>query len=39
MKYEWMNGYCLSKKGVEKDFKVEWDAIRYVIWIGIKIFK
>lgn len=31
MKYEWLDGYCLSKKGVEKDFKPEWDATRYMI--------
>lgn len=36
MKYEWINDYCLSKKGAEKDFKVEWEAIRYLI--GGKIF-
>ena len=31
MKYEWINEYCLSKQGAEKDFKVEWEAIRYLI--------
>lgn len=31
MKYEWSDGYCLSKKGVEKDFKQEWNATRYMI--------
>ena len=31
MKYEWINEYCLSKKGAEKDFKVEWEAVRYLI--------
>ena len=31
MNYEWIDAYCLSKKGVEKDFKVEWDATRYRI--------
>lgn len=31
MKYEWINEYCLSKQGVEKDFKVEWEATRYLI--------
>ncbi|AOY76564.1 MmcQ/YjbR family DNA-binding protein [Clostridium formicaceticum] len=36
MKYEWLDEYCLSKKGVEKDFKVEWDATRYLI--GGKMF-
>lgn len=36
MKYEWMDGHCLSKKGAVKDFKVEWDATRYLI--GGKMF-
>lgn len=36
MKYEWMDEYCLSKKGAEKDFKAEWEAIRYLI--GGKMF-
>ncbi|WP_035292307.1 MmcQ/YjbR family DNA-binding protein [Clostridium sp. KNHs214] len=36
MKYEWINDYCLSKKGVEKDFKIEWGATRYLV--GGKIF-
>ena len=31
MKYEWLDEYCLSKIGSEKDFKIEWDAIRYLI--------
>lgn len=31
MKYEWLDDYCLSKKGSEKDYKVEWDATRYLI--------
>ena len=31
MKYEWLDEYCLNKKGVEKDFKVEWNATRYLI--------
>ena len=31
MKYQWMDEYCLSKKGVEKDYKLEWDATRYMI--------
>lgn len=31
MKYEWLDEYCLSKKSAEKDFKVEWDATRYLI--------
>lgn len=31
MKYTWIDEYCLSKKGVEKDFKEEWNAFRYMI--------
>lgn len=31
MKYEWLDGYCLSKKGTEKDYKLEWQATRYMI--------
>ena len=36
MKYEWLDEYCLSKKGASKDFKVEWDATRY--FVGGKMF-
>lgn len=31
MKYEWLDGYCLSKNGTEKDYKAEWQATRYMI--------
>lgn len=31
MKYEWMDDYFLSKQGTERDFKVEWNAVRYQI--------
>jgi len=31
VKYQWINEYCLAKKGAEKDFKEEWNAIRYMI--------
>lgn len=31
MNYEFLSEYCLSKKGVEKDFKVEWNATRFLI--------
>lgn len=31
MKYEWISDYCLAKKGVEKDYKAEWEATRYMI--------
>lgn len=36
MKYEWLDEYCASKKGAQKDFKVEWNATRYLI--GGKMF-
>ena len=32
MNYVWLDEYCLSKIGAEKDFKVEWDATRYLIF-------
>ncbi|ELP59535.1 hypothetical protein F502_09638 [Clostridium pasteurianum DSM 525 = ATCC 6013] len=31
MKYEWLDQYCLLKKRAEKDFKIEWEAVRYLI--------
>ncbi|OPZ93978.1 MAG: hypothetical protein BWY74_00930 [Firmicutes bacterium ADurb.Bin419] len=31
MKYIWLDEYCLSKKGVKKEYKPEWDATRYMI--------
>ncbi|MDF2654345.1 MAG: hypothetical protein K0R19_819 [Bacillota bacterium] len=31
MKYTWMDEYLLAKPGVEKDYKPEWDAVRYMI--------
>ncbi|HEY9059370.1 MULTISPECIES: MmcQ/YjbR family DNA-binding protein [Pseudobacteroides] len=31
MRYAWMDEYCLSKVGVEKEYKLEWDATRYMI--------
>lgn len=31
MKYEWIEEYCLSKKGTIREYKIEWDAIRYMI--------
>ncbi|WP_069998725.1 MmcQ/YjbR family DNA-binding protein [Cellulosilyticum sp. I15G10I2] len=36
MKYEWLDAYCLSKIGAEKDFKEEWQATRYML--GGKMF-
>ena len=31
MKYDFIQAYCLAKKGAEEDYKQEWDAIRYTI--------
>ncbi len=31
MNYTWLDEYCLSKKGAEKDYKPEWEATRYMI--------
>lgn len=31
MKNEWLDRYCLSKKGAQKDYKLEWDATRYML--------
>ena len=31
MKYEWLDAYLLSKTGVYKDFKEEWNWIRYLL--------
>lgn len=36
MAYDWLDSYCLSKAGVTKDFKLEWNAVRY--FIGGKMF-
>lgn len=36
MKYDWIDAFLLSKNGVEKDFKAEWNWIRYQI--GGKMF-
>lgn len=36
MKYDWLDEYLLAKKGVTKDFKLEWNWIRYQI--GGKLF-
>lgn len=36
MKYEWIDTYCLSKRGVTKDFKEQWGWHRYLI--GGKMF-
>ncbi|MDR0415127.1 MAG: MmcQ/YjbR family DNA-binding protein [Prevotellaceae bacterium] len=31
MNYDFIQEYCLSKKGAEEDYKEEWDAIRYAV--------
>ncbi|MEL7654750.1 MAG: MmcQ/YjbR family DNA-binding protein [Bacillota bacterium] len=31
MNYPWIDEYCLSKIGAEKDYKPEWEATRYMI--------
>jgi predicted DNA-binding protein (MmcQ/YjbR family) len=31
MKYEWLDDYCRTKKGTEKDYKEEWEATRYML--------
>jgi predicted DNA-binding protein (MmcQ/YjbR family) len=31
MKYDFIQAYCLAKKGAEEDYKQEWDAIRYTV--------
>ena len=36
MRYDWLDAYLMSKKGVAKDFKAEWNWIRYQI--GGKLF-
>ena len=36
MRYAWFEEYCLAKKGTVKDFKVEWDVVRYLV--GGKMF-
>lgn len=34
--YEFIQEFCLSKRGASEDYKKEWDAIRYMI--GNKMF-
>lgn len=31
MKYEWLDEYCLAKRGAVKEYKAEWDAVRYMV--------
>lgn len=35
-KYTWLDEYFLNKKGATKDYKVEWEATRYLV--GGKMF-
>ncbi len=37
MRYPWFDEYCLKKPGAQKDFKAEWDWIRYLA--GTKSFQ
>ena len=36
MRYDWMDGYLLAKKGVTKDIQPDWNWIRY--HVGGKMF-
>lgn len=36
MNYDWIDAYCLEKKGVTKDYQPEWQATRY--FVGGKMF-
>lgn len=31
MKYDWIDGFLMAKKGVRQDFKAEWNWRRYMI--------
>ena len=31
MDFNWIEEYCLSKNGTAKDYKEEWDAVRFQI--------
>ena len=31
MKYLWIDEYCLNKKGIVKDYQMEWEATRYLL--------
>lgn len=31
MRYGWLDGYCLGKKGAVKEYKPEWEATRYLL--------
>ena len=36
MKYEWLDEFCLAQHGATKDYKLEWQATRYMV--GGKMF-
>ena len=36
MRYSWLDDYLMDKPAVTKDFKIEWNWIRY--FIGGKMF-
>lgn len=36
MKYDWLDAYLMAKRGVKKDFKQEWNWLRYMV--GDKLF-
>lgn len=36
MNYPWLDDYCTNKPGAARDFKVEWDAVRFQV--GDKMF-
>ncbi len=36
MKYQWMDAYCMAKRGVTKDLQADWNWIRY--HVGGKMF-
>lgn len=31
MLHSWIDDYCLAKRGCEKDYKKEWEAVRYML--------
>ena len=31
MKYLWIDEYCLNKKGIVKDYQMDWQATRYLL--------
>ena len=32
MGYPWLDEYCTAKQGAVRDYKVEWDAVRYLLF-------